>query len=572
MKKFLIGLVAGLALAFLFLLGLVLAAGFVQEPRPRVARGSTLVLDLEGEAPERPPMTFPIPRLAAEAPATMQEIWTLLDRARADDRIEALVLRPRGLDAGWGKLQQIRESILAFKSSGKPVFAYLRSPGAREYYLAATADKIFLAREDLLNVKGLRIEAMYLGGTLDKIGVQAEIEHAGKYKDAGDMYSRRSMSPETREVLDSVLDLLYAEYVEAVAESRNLPVNEVKAALDEGPFLAQQALALRLVDDLIFEDEMYSRVAQHLSQDEVTKILHGKYLKATEGAGAGAARVAYLVGSGTILRGAGGGGFGDDGALYAASFIKLVREIKEDDRVAGVILRIDSPGGDAIASDEILHEIQQLRAAKPLVISMSDVAASGGYYIAMTGDPVIAYEGTITGSIGVIYGKFNLKGLYDKLGVQKEILTRGRFADIDSDYTPLTDASRRKLQEGVHAVYDRFLTVVSEGRDRSREEVEAVAEGRAWLGSQARDNGLIDEIGGLDRALELLRERAGLGPDEPVNLVAYPKRRSLLEYLMERSNEQVLAARLRKLFGGVDVELLGAGGYLRLLPYSLEIK
>jgi protease-4 len=574
MKKFLIGLLAGMLLTVLTMFVLFFAMVRAGERRPRVADGSTLVLNLEGEIPEQPPISLPFPMLQAREAVTVHDIWDVLRKATVDSRIKAIVLIPQNVGAGWAKLQEIREGLLKFKKSGKTLVAFLRRAGGREYYLATAADRIYMSGEDVLYVKGLRAELVFLKNTLDKVGVQIEIEHAGKYKDAGDMFTRTSMTPETREVLDSVLDQFYGGFLKAVADGRRLDVEKVKALIDQGPFLSRKAKEMRLIDDLLFEDKVYDEVKKRLGQDEIRKISYRDYLRVpASGLGLDSGpRVALLVGEGAILSGD-EPAFGEEGALYSRAFIRTIRSVAEDDGIRGVILRINSPGGDALASDEMLHELKALSRKKPVVVSMSDLAASGGYYIAMTGDRVLSYPDTLTGSIGVVFGKANLKGLYDKLGVRKEILTRGRFADIDSDYKPLTDAGREKLREGIEEIYRGFLQVVADGRKRKVEQVRPLAEGRVWTGAQARDKGLVDEFGGLDRSIEVLKRRAGIAADVKVRLVTYPPKRSLLSYLIEeRSGLASLATGLRSITRGINPEVLLRGGTLKLAPYTIEVK
>ncbi|MGH9593911.1 MAG: signal peptide peptidase SppA, partial [Bryobacteraceae bacterium] len=250
-----------------------------------------------------------------------------------------------------------------------------------------------------------------------------------------------------------------------------------------------------------------------------------------------------------------------------------------DSTIKGVILRIDSPGGDGIASDDILHEMKVLSAKKPVLISMSDLAASGGYFIAMTGDPVLAYPNTLTGSIGVFFGKINLRGLYDKIGMKKELLLRGRFAGIDSEYAPLTQEQRDKLQREIQVFYKGFVERVADARKQPYEKVEPLAQGRVWLGAQAKQNGLIDEIGGLDRAVELIKQRANITASEQVTLVPYPPRRTLLDLLLNRSDDTAetqinseIDAMVRKVAGRLPLRALAQGGVLRLMPYTLEVK
>ena len=574
MKKFLIGLAAGLVLAGLALVALLFAAMRVAEPRAVVPDDSTLVIGLEGDIPERPPMTLPFPALESRVAVTLQDVWLSLAEAAADPRIRAVVFEPAGVSAGWGKLQEIHSSLVRFKESGKPLVAYLRNPATREYYLATAADRIVMAPEDYLNLKGLRIEAMYLKGTLDKLGVDVEFEHAGRYKDAGDMFARDSMRPETREVLNSILDSVFAHLIETVAAGRKRTEDQIRAAIDQGPFLAVKARDLGLVDELTYEDQTFDRIKSDLGLEEIRRVSHRVYSQAVleRRLSSPDPTIALVVGSGTILGGSGGDGLGDQDVVWSRDFVRLLGQVRDDSKVKGVILRIDSPGGDAIASDEILHEVRRLSEKKPLVISMSDVAASGGYYIAMTGDPVVAYPNTLTGSIGVIYGKANLRGLYDKLGIKKEVLSRGRFADIDSDYTALSPEGRAKLRESIDAIYRGFLARVAEGRKLDVSKVEPLAEGRVWLGGQAHGNGLVDELGGLDVAVDLVKRKAGIAAGQRIRLLTYPARKSFWTYLLERSADSAVAARLREAFGGFDPRLLRATGVLRLMPYRLVIQ
>jgi protease-4 len=575
MKKFLIGLVVGLVLAGMFLLIGVLAMAKLGDQKPTVAKDATLVLRLEGEIPEKAPLDMGIPFLQETPPATVIDIWQSLQRAAADPKIKAVVLMPRNMAVGWAKLQELRSDLVEFKKSGKPLLVYLRAPRTPEYYLATAADKIYLVPEDMLDMKGVRVEMTYFKGALDKIGAKMEAEHAGKYKDALDTYTRTGMTPETREVLNSVLDGLYGHLIETISSARKMSVAEAKAAIDQGPFLAGQAVKLKLADAALYEDQFFDEVKKAIGGAEVKKVSLRDYVRS--GSSEGKSRVAIIVTDGTIIRGSSGGNaFGEEESITVANSVKMLREVGESESIKGVILRVDSPGGDAVASDEILREVKLLSKKKPMVISMSDVAASGGYYISMTGDPVLAYPNTITGSIGVIYGKVNLKGLYDKLGLTKELLQRGENAAIDSEYYELTPGGRKKLREGVDEVYKSFVSIVAESRKKSFEEIHELAQGRVWLGSQAKERALVDELGGLDKAVAMVKERAKIAKDEKVRVVVYPQKRTLLEQLLSQNAPSVelraTRAAIRELTGGMPLELLQQGGLMKLMPYRIGVR
>ena len=573
MVKFLIGLVTGIALVFLTIILLFVAALRFREKAPEIAENSVLVLRLEGDIPEKAPVELPS-FLSDRVPVTVTSVWTSLKKAAADAHIKAVVLEPESVSAGWAKLEELRMDLEQFRKSGKPIFAYLRTPGAREYYLATAADRIFLGPADQMYLKGLRAEILYFKKTLDKLGVSVDVEHAGKYKDFGDMFTRSDMSPETREVMNSVVDDIYGHLVNGIAAARKKSPDEVRAIIDRGPFTASQALNAGLVDELRFEDQTWGELKDRLKSGEPVKVSLDKYVKVPlESVGLeGKSRIAMVMAEGDIIR----GDPSDDGAAETAltsyGFIKMLHQVAADSLVKGVVIRIDSPGGEVVASDEMWREMGLLSKKKPMVISMSDTAASGGYYMAMTGDPIVAYPGTLTGSIGVVFGKPNIHGLYDKVGVTKDGIERGKHAGIDSDYRPLTPDERQMLREGIDESYKDFVTKVAQARHRKFEEIEPLAQGRVWMGDQAKSNGLVDAVGGLDTAIDMVKKKANIPAGERVSIAIYPGRRSFLDIFMRKSQEDMLEAKLAQVFGRIPFHAWMRGGYLRIMPYSVDVR
>ena len=575
MGKFLIGLVTGIVIVVLgiFLVFFALIH-FVREKPPVVANNSVLVLRLEGSIPEKPPVDLATLLGAKSASPTVTGVWMDLRKAAADPHIKAVVLEPEDLSAGWAKLEEFRSDIEQFRKSNKPVYAYLRTPGAREYYVALAADKIYLGDSDRLFLKGLRAELMYFQKTLEKLGVNVEVEHAGKYKDFGDMFTRTNMSPETREVIGSIVDNLYGNLVNQIAAARKKSPDEVRALIDRGPFTAPQALQAGLVDELRFEDQLWGELKDRLHSGDLAKVSIEKYGKVPQDEAnlPGKSHIAVVAAQGDIVRGDPSDDGSEEGSLTSYGFDKLLRQVGSDSTIKAVLVRIDSPGGEVTASDEIYREMGLLSKKKPVVISMSDVAASGGYYMALSGDPIVAYPQTETGSIGVVFGKPNLHGLYDKLGITKDAIQQGKHADVDSDYTPLSPDERELLRQGVDDSYKDFVTKVANARHRSYQEIDAVAQGRVWLGSQAQPRGLVDELGGLDAAIALLKKKANIPAGETVAVDLYPAQRSLLDLVMKRSQNDVLDAKLRHVLGNVPFHAWMRGGYLRIMPNWLEVR
>jgi protease-4 len=579
MLKFLLGVLSGILLV-LFSVGAVILLVMMTAGSsvPSVANDSVLEIYLSGDLPEHVAEDVSFASLQGRSPVTLLTVLKAIERAAQDDRISALEIEFNGLQGGWAKAQEVRWAIEKFRESGKTVYAYLVGAGTIDYYVASAADDLRSPPESILDVKGLRAEVAFYKDLFDKLGVDVEMERIGKYKSAAEPYSRSSMSDEFRQVLDAMLDEYLKQFLDGIAPRRNMTSEELRTLLDEGPFLPSRAVDAGLIDGLTYPDEQDELIRKALDVDELNRVSLNDYVNsgAIELEQSSTNRIAVLYGVGSILRSS-GGLFGGDGVLASDDFNETVRRLRDDESIDAVVLRIDSPGGDAIASDDMWRELNLLAAEKPIVVSMSDVAASGGYYMAMIDDaPVLAYPGTVTGSIGVFYGKVNLRGLYDKIGLKKEILTRGRFAAIDSDYLPLSEAERRKLREGIEHIYHGFVTKVANARGAEYDAIHEVAQGHVWLGAQALENGLVDELGGFERAIALAKERAGIEKDEDVSLEIYPATKNLLEILF--ADGSFPQAKLS--FDGFDLlrsadrnlPALLEGGMLAVTPYAFTIR
>lgn len=582
MKKFLVGLLVGIVLSVFT--GIVVAFAFARlsEREPNVPENAVLRLTVSGPVEEMSGFSLPIPGQPPSGLTTL-EIWSSLRKAAVDSRIKAVIFEPIMPSLGWATAQEIRGSIEKFrKDSGKPVYAIVRMPRMVDYYMASAADKVYASPEDMLLMQGMRLEVMYLKNTLDKIGVTVEVEHAGKYKDAGDQFTETSMTPETREVLTTVLDDLYNDFLTTTGAARKKSRDEMAAIIDQGPFTAGAAMNLGLLDGLKYEEQIRDEIKDELKLSEYkeTSVRNYRDISPASLGLTGEASVAILTTQGAIMRGK-SDAFSRSSMIASESLIADLRSLGKNDSIKGVILRVDSPGGDAIASDEILHEVRALSKKKPLVISMSDAAASGGYYISMSGDPIVAYPATLTGSIGVVFTKPVLKGLYDKVGITKDSLSRGRNAAFLSDYVPLDANGRDKLRSLIDDTYKAFLARVSEGRKRPVDEIAPLAQGRVWLGSQAKERGLVDEVGGFDAALAALRKKANIPGSDKLKIFVYPGKVGFFEMLSSLESSSMGGAGLETLLKGTPLEPLTVNplvtgaetpGVKALMPYAIELQ
>ena len=586
MSSFVKGLLAGVLLVFLFVSMVGLIAFFASRGGSEVSANSALVVTLRGGIPEHINTEMPafLAGPGSRDSMTLFGLTRAVRHAAANQNVKALVLRCDGSSAGWAKAQEIRWLIREFKESGKPVWAFLEVAGREDFYIASLADRVVLQPESYLDLAGLRMEVVFFKTALQKLGVGADLIRTGKYKSAGEPFSRDEMSPESRQVFNETLDEFYGQLLDGIAEGRGKDRSHWEAVLDEGPFDTASAKLHGLVDEVLDEDELFDALAEAVEVDELHKVGPGRYARGVSLDGERGVQIAVMHAVGTIMSGASQTDpfSGTQSVLGARTFNSQLEDLLEDERIAGVILRIDSPGGDAIASEQMLRAVRRLSEEKPVVVSMSTVAASGGYYIASAPNvPIIAYPGTYTGSIGVFTIHLNLRELYNKLGINKEILTRGRFAGINSDYKPLSPVERDKIREFVDSVYETFLSRVAEGRGVDAHKIRELAEGRVWIGAQASENGLIDEIGGYQRAVELVKEAAEIDENAPVRIVNYPKRRSMLETLLSQGPNAVLAR-------FVDVPRLGVarstwteamgwaerlrGGAMYMAPYTLTVE
>jgi protease-4 len=494
---------------------------------PDVSADSYLEIHLSGEIQEKAaPDLFS--SFMARPPLSMHEIWWNIRKAKTDSRIKGIILRLGLTQCDWAKIEEIRNLILEFRQSGKKAYAYISESFEfdKEYYLATACDQIILHPEGMLIINGIGGYVPFFKQTLKKLGIEAEVEKIGDFKTAYNMFIEDEFTPAHREMLDAIYHDIFDHYVQTVGDARGMQHSTVEKYLDQGLFQGKKAADAGLIDDLLYEDEF-----RQLLQGEnhsFKRISHAQYAKispSSVGLNRGR-KIALIYGTGAILTGE--GAYTIMGSRTVSGWI---RHAREDDSIAAIVFRVDSPGGSVVASDTIWREVTLAKKEKPFIVSMSDLAGSGGYQVSVAAHSIVAQPQTLTGSIGVIFAKFNFAGLYQKMGVTADKIQYGEHADMLSTFRPATQEERALLEKHIQVSYENFISKVAAGRNMSKEEVDQIGRGRVWTGSQAMEIGLVDEMGGLSRAVEIAKEKAGIPQEEEVRLEVWPKRISLWDAL-----------------------------------------
>jgi len=509
----------------------LIATAFLMGRQPSIQANSVLVLGVNGDLGEVEPGGF-VGSLF-EPPPTVRSVVEALRKAKVDRRVTSVIIRPTSTAALWGKVQEIREAIIDFKTSKKPIIAFLEYGGEQEFYLASACDKVYLMPTASLDLTGMASYELFLRGTLDKIGAYPDALHIGDYKTASNSLTEHTYTPAHREMAESLNRDLYDQLLKGIAAGRQKREQDVRQMIDHGPYLPEDAVRAGLVDDVAYEDELDDKI--RLGQGDVKFLTYNDYRgvsPTTLGLNRGP-KIAILYAVGIIGSGESSYDAPSGEVVGSDTIVRYLRKVRADDSIKAIVLRIDSPGGSAIASDVIWREVQLTRAAKPVIASMSDVAASGGYYIAMPAHKIVAEPATLTGSIGVVMVKFVIDGTLKKMGMNMEGVSQGRYAELYSPIRPFNPEERAKVREQMQATYDAFVEKAAAGRNTTPEKIDAVAQGRVWTGQQAKGLGLVDELGGLARAVALAKEQAKIGRTTEVELVVYPPKKSLYESLAD---------------------------------------
>ncbi|MBP88783.1 MAG: signal peptide peptidase SppA [Planctomycetaceae bacterium] len=475
-----------------------------------------------------------------------------LDQAATDDEIAAVLLRIREPSIGRGKLAELSAAIQRVRDSEKRVIAELESATTAGFLLATHCDEIVMPESGVLMIPGVRAEITFYRGLFDKLGIKADMMQVGAFKGAAEPYTRSEMSPEFRKQYEGLLDDVYEQLVDAISANRKLDRAKVQELIDVGLFTTVEAQQSGLIDRVAYDDTFQEDLRKTLDVDELEMVKnYGKKKPDTDFSGmmgmmklfelmmggepsrraSRNKKIAVVYASGMIMDGESTASLFGGEILGGDTIVRAIRKAQDDKSVAAIVLRVDSPGGSAMASDMIWHAIEQCD--KPVIASMGDVAASGGYYISMGCDKIFAEPGTLTGSIGVVGGKIALTGLYGKVGLNTDVISRGKNSGLLSIDQPFSDSERVVWKKMMEDVYRQFVEKAAAGRDMKAEQIEPLTGGRVWTGRQAKEKGLIDDLGTLREAIAFAKQQAGIGEDEKAELLILPKPKSIFDQLFD---------------------------------------
>ncbi len=535
-------------------------------------KSKLIVIPIHGTLPERG-VTL---TLFGSRSDSLKDYLDLLRRARADKSVEGVVLRFTDLTIGLAAVQEMRQAVDDLRTHGKKTTALLETDSQAAYIIASACDEIVMPPSGNLILHGVKADSYFLKGLLAKLGVRAEVIHIGQYKAAGEMFTEDSFTTPARANMNEMVDDLFDQMTTMVAQSRKMTQEQAVAAINYGPMSPDQATSMGLIDRVAYAEEIYEAKedggAKIVQKDDYDKTNESKSLDlspfslllglaspssmtASSTEDSKLPQVAVVYATGPIVGGTSEGTLGGDEQIASEDFIATLEEIRTDDKIRAVILRVNSPGGSAFASDLIWRKMEDVKKAKPVVVSMGDVAASGGYYIAMGANRVVAQAGTLTGSIGVVGGKVDLAGAFEKLGVTKETISRGDYAGLMSETGGFSPKEHDAIERMMRQTYDEFVAKAAAGRHMTPEQMNELAQGKVWTGQRAKDVGLVDALGGMGLAVVETKNLLGMKSDEKVGLVAYPKEVGLMDVLRKAIGKDVTMS-ANPLSGGVSVAAL----------------
>lgn len=572
-------------------IGVVLIWAAFRKSEPSIRDNSLLMLRVAGTLPDYTP-DDPMKRFFGGPDQSLTGLVMQFKKAKVDKRIKAILLEVNMSGVGWGKAEELRDAITDFRSSGKPVYAYLEFGLNKEYYIATACDKIIVPPPGELFINGLAADVMFFRGSLDKLGIYPDIYQIGKYKSAGDMFTQKQMTDAHRQYVNEMLTDLYERWINAIAQTRHKTPDDVKKLIDNAPYSAAQAKAAGLIDDVLYRDDVeknFKKLLGYKDNDQFVAVRGSDYRDVEpESLGLNKGeKIAVIYASGDIGSGTSQNSPSGEQSIGSDTVAKALNDAAADTSLKAIVLRVDSPGGSGLASDIIWHAVEAANQKKPVVVSMSDVAASGGYYISASAAKIIAEPSTITGSIGVVAGKPVLRGFYDWLGISNEYVLRGKNAGMFRETEKFSDDERAKFEEWIkNTYYQDFVPKVAKGRNKDAQYIDSIAQGRVWTGGQAKDRGLVDEFGGLDTAIEVAKQLAKIPADKGVERVILPYPTTFLQQLLSGGNENANTevAQQRALLAALPedarrafrymalMEKMKNGDTMLMMPFDIRIK
>jgi protease-4 len=543
MRRFIVNLLAvigGLTVLGAIVIGIIFLIAVAL--RPGVPPKTILEVNFETQLVEYVP-DDPVAAVIMAKQPTLRDLIDALDRAAGDDRVVGLVARIGAPTLGMAQVQEIRDAILRFRSKNKFAIAFSETfgevgPGSSSYYLATAFEQIWLQPSGDIGLTGVIAESPFIRGTLDKLGIVPKMDHRYEYKNAMNFFTEKKFTPPHREATEKLMSSWYWQMVRGIAQGRKLSEDKVRELIDRGPLIGKEALEAGLVDGMAYRDEIYSKAKERAGEGAQMLYL-SKYLERAGRPHQSGKKVALIYGVGGVQRGKSGfDPLSGQVTMGSDTVTAAFRAAIEDKDVRAIIFRIDSPGGSYVASDAIWREVVRARqSGKPVIATMGDVAGSGGYFVAMAADRIVAQPGTITGSIGVLGGKMLTSGFWDKLGISWDEVHAGANATMWTGIRDYSPAEWARFQTWLDRVYEDFTNKVAEGRKLQKEHVLKIAKGRIWSGEDAKALGLVDELGGLDVAIKLAKQAAGIPEKEDIRLELYPAKKGLLATLLKEEPE-----------------------------------
>ncbi|HZJ74079.1 MAG TPA: signal peptide peptidase SppA [Perlabentimonas sp.] len=576
-----VGIFVSFLLVFFLILGIAGAIVSKSDKPVTVKDNSMLIVKFDNEITDRasnnPMENFDFTSFKSKPKIGLNSILKAIENAAEDPKIKGIYIENEGIPAGFATLEEIRNALIKFKESGKFVVSYSNTLSQKSYYLASIADKVMLNPEGSFEWVGLRSEIMFYKTALEKLGIDMQIIRHGKFKSAVEPFMYDKMSPENREQVLTYMGSIWDHWVDGISEARNIDVKTLNRYADNLTIRnVKAALENNLIDSLLYKDQvidMLKELTETRPEKDINSIGIAKYSKiptTRKAKGLIKDKIAVIYASGSITM-----GNNTEGDIGGEGFAKVIRKARRDSTIKAIVLRVNSPGGSALASDLIWREMTLAKEVKPVIVSMGDVAASGGYYIAAPADYILANPTTITGSIGVFGMIPNVKNaLNKKLGIHVDVVKTNKSADMMTVFRALTAEEKALIQLGVEDVYATFTGHVAEGRGMAVEEVDAIGQGRVWSGINAIDINLIDEFGGLNRAIEVAAEKANL---EEYRIAELPKLKDPFEALMKELSG---SAKLRLLQSEFDMpyksykkikSVIDNKGIQARLPYDIEM-